>query len=398
MGKYLDSDGLGYFWGKIKAYVQQQIQAIGAITGVKGDAESTYRTGNVNLTPANLGIIDFTGATDSTAGAGGLVPAPSAQQQRALLLGDGSWHIPATSVTANASDDTLTVNLLDSPNSAIATFTLWPATQNQPGLMSTENVVALDGKADTADLGDLAYLDEVPNHSTAKLTSGTLGVARGGTGKASHTVNSILTGGTTTTGAIQDVATASGALYATSANGAASFGTLPIAQGGTGKTSAADAWDALGGGSIGKKDSLAASDIPSLAASKITSGTFNAARIPSLNTSKLTAGTLGVARGGTGFSAVTSKLDNTNATIYVWGKLVMVQLHGQTKTPDGTAIWSTAYLADYKPGYNASAIVAATTGELARVWVGASDGKIYLSAVNTSTSKAWYGTLIYMLA
>lgn len=27
----------------------------GAVSGVKGDAESTYRTGQVNLTPANIG-------------------------------------------------------------------------------------------------------------------------------------------------------------------------------------------------------------------------------------------------------------------------------------------------------------------------------------------------------
>lgn len=155
---------------------------------------------------------------------------------------------------------------------------------------------------------------------------------------------------------------------------------LTIGNGGTGATTAAAAWTALGGGTIGKKNSLAASDIPNH------------------STSKLTSGTLGIARGGTGSSAVTSKLNNTSATIFIWGKLVMVQLHGQSKAPDGTAIWSTAYLADYKPEYNVSAIVAATTGELARVWVGASDGKVYLSAVNTSTSKAWYGTLVYMLA
>jgi hypothetical protein len=37
------------------------------------------------------------------------------------------------------------------------------------------------------------------------------------------------------------IATKSGALYATTANGAATFGPLPIAQGGTGKTKAADA-------------------------------------------------------------------------------------------------------------------------------------------------------------
>ena len=155
---------------------------------------------------------------------------------------------------------------------------------------------------------------------------------------------------------------------------------LAIDNGGTGATTAAAAWTALGGGTIGKKNSLAASDIPNH------------------STSKLTSGTLGIARGGTGSSAVTSKLNNSNATIFIWGKLVMVQLHGQEKAPDGTAIWSTAYLADYKPEYNISAIVAATTGELARVWVSASDGKVYLSAVNTSTSKAWYGTLVYMLA
>ena len=85
---------------------------------------------------------------------------------------------------------------------------------------------------------------DIPNLSTDKLTSGTLGVARGGTGKATHTSNAVLTGNGTS--AVNNVATASGALYATAANGAPSFGTLPIAQGGTGKTSAADARSALG--------------------------------------------------------------------------------------------------------------------------------------------------------
>lgn len=59
-------------------------------------------------------------------------------------------------------------------------------------------------------------------------------VAQGGTGRATLTSNAVLTGNTTST--VNMVATASGALYATAANGAAKFGTLPIAQGGTGQT------------------------------------------------------------------------------------------------------------------------------------------------------------------
>ena len=49
---------------------------------------------------------------------------------------------------------------------------------------------------------------------------------------------------------------------------------LRVNQGGTGATNAADAWAALGGGSIGKKNSLAADDIPPIGADKITSGTL----------------------------------------------------------------------------------------------------------------------------
>lgn len=82
------------------------------------------------------------------------------------------------------------------------------------------------------------------DHAAGDITSGTLGVARGGTGKASHTSNAVLTGNGTS--AVNNVATASGALFATAANGAPSFGTLPVAQGGTGATIAANALKNLG--------------------------------------------------------------------------------------------------------------------------------------------------------
>lgn len=60
---------------------------------------------------------------------------------------------------------------------------------------------------------------------------------------------------------------------------------------------------------------LGTSNIPNLAASKITSGTFATARIPNLNASKITSGILPVNRGGTGVSsldALYNELDTLN--------------------------------------------------------------------------------------
>ena len=79
---------------------------------------------------------------------------------------------------------------------------------------------------------------------SAILGGDPLSVANGGTGSDSLTANAVLAGNGT--GAVNELATASGALYATTSGGAASFGTLPVAQGGTGSTTADDARAALG--------------------------------------------------------------------------------------------------------------------------------------------------------
>lgn len=76
------------------------------------------------------------------------------------------------------------------------------------------------------------------------VTSGSFAVNRGGTGKTTHTLNSILTGNNTS--AINNVSTGNGAFYATATGAAAQFGTLPIAQGGTGATTAAGVRNTLG--------------------------------------------------------------------------------------------------------------------------------------------------------
>lgn len=75
-------------------------------------------------------------------------------------------------------------------------------------------------------------------HAADDITSGTLPMSKGGTGAAiSTTVNAIIR--CSSSGAkLSKTATADGALYATAANASPKFGTLPIAQGGTGATTA----------------------------------------------------------------------------------------------------------------------------------------------------------------
>lgn len=86
MATRLDLSGLSYLWDKIKAkFATKEVATtseaglmsasdkakldgiaagaqVNSLTGVKGNAESSYRQGNVNLTPANIGAVS-TGLT-----------------------------------------------------------------------------------------------------------------------------------------------------------------------------------------------------------------------------------------------------------------------------------------------------------------------------------------------
>lgn len=108
-------------------------------------------------------------------------------------------------------------------------------TESSDGSKANTSIVTFSGSADgsrvtaTAFSGNGASLTGL---NAGNISSGTLPVARGGTGIASMTTNAVLLGGST----VGQVASASGAFYSTGANVKPVFGTLPIAQGGTGLT------------------------------------------------------------------------------------------------------------------------------------------------------------------
>lgn len=106
---WMDNDGLRHLWGVITQKFYKKTEVDQLIKGV---------TGEVPL------YEDFTGATSSTSGTHGLVPAPNAGNQEKFLKGDGTWGTPT--------DTTYSV-----------------ATQSKDGLMSSSDKIKIDNMDST---------------------------------------------------------------------------------------------------------------------------------------------------------------------------------------------------------------------------------------------------------
>lgn len=191
-------------------------------------------------------------------------PIPAAGDSIKVILGKIRkffTDIKAAVVGLSISGKTITWTKADGTTGTLTTqdTTYSNATTSAAGLMSAEDKTKLNGIAAGAQVNSVTGVKgnaettyrtgqvnltvanigaaaASHNHAASGITSGTFGVARGGTGRDTLTANAIIAGNATS--AVKQIATASGALYATAANGAAQFGTLPIAQGGTGRTSA----------------------------------------------------------------------------------------------------------------------------------------------------------------
>lgn len=254
--KYLDGDGLSHLWAKIKLLVQNTyspssatplmdgVASVGSSTDfARGDHVHPSDTTKLNVadglvdvsfnttngfreykngvwstvvTVANLksalGVVDtdMTGATASSAGTHGLVPAPAAGEQGLFLRGDGDWALPPqttdttytlsgalsshkftntltpSSGTATTSELTLAAGTRitltdDTANNKITIATTAEVNQNAFSnvAVSGQTTVAADSKTDTLNLANGNNISITTNATSDTVTIGVTGIANG---------------------------------------------------------------------------------------------------------------------------------------------------------------------------------------------------------------------------
>jgi hypothetical protein len=144
---------------------------------------------------------------------------------------------------------------------------------------------------------------DIPNHSTDKLTSGTLGVARGGTGAATFTAGIVKS-----TGGTDALTTASTVSLTTEVSG-----TLPVANGGTGQSTLTSNGVLLGNGTNGISQTSAGTTdqvfrVPG-AGGAPSFGSLNLAQTATVGSS-----ILAIANGGTGAATASAALSALGGT------------------------------------------------------------------------------------
>ena len=142
---FITSSALSNYYTKSETYDQQEVNALinaitiptktSELTNDGADGTSTYVEAADLATVATTGdyddllnkptiptIVDMTGATASTAGAHGYVPAPAAGDEDKVLKGDGTWGTVAAPYSAGTGID-ITNNVISADTTVLATQT-----------------------------------------------------------------------------------------------------------------------------------------------------------------------------------------------------------------------------------------------------------------------------------
>lgn len=272
---FITTAALSNYYTKSETYSQQEVNSLintlpiptktSDLTNDGSDGNSTYVEADDLATVATSGsyndlsnkptiptIVDMTGATDSTAGAHGYVPAPAAGDQNKFLQGDGTWATPADEIYTAGNG----INI--DANNEISVDTTVVATQTD-----------LSGKQDTLTAGDAI---DITNDVISVEVDSALDVS-----STNPVQNSIVTA---------------------ALNGKADTGNLPT------KTS-----DLTNDGSDGTSTYVEADDLATVATSGSYNDLTNKPTIPTVNNATLT-----VTQNGTSVGTFTAN-SSTNTTI-----------------------------------------------------------------------------------
>lgn len=264
---------------------------VNTITGVKGNSESTYRTGNVNITAANIGLGNVNNTSDAnkpvstaqqtaidSASASALSSAKTyadglntamdtrmdAAESKLSGIADGANKTTVDSALSSSSTNPVQNKVI---NSALGGKVPTTRTVNGKALSSNISLTASDvgadasGSASSALASAKTYADEAAATVKNDLLNGAgtaydtlkelgdlidanvdaidaLETVASGKANASHTHGNITNAGA--------IGTAANKAVITTTNGVLTTGTVPVASGGTGATTAAKALTNLG--------------------------------------------------------------------------------------------------------------------------------------------------------
>lgn len=259
-------------------------------------------TGTITIGTTGLAFAQFSGSGSYAAGSGLTLTGNSFSvnvDNSTVEISSGNLQVKDNGITsAKMADGSVELN------TATVTGTLAAANGGTGASTASDNTVfagpATGGPS--APTFRALVASDIPSHSTDKLTSGTLGVARGGTGASTFTAGIVKSSGSTSALSTESTISLSSEVS----------GTLPVANGGTGATTLNSNGVLLGGGTS--------------AVSATTAGSANQVlRVPgaggapafgsiALGSSDAVTGTLGISNGGTGQTTAAAALSALGGT------------------------------------------------------------------------------------